>query len=316
MAKQRIDHDRLFKELLSTFFEEFLLLFFPDVYEQIDVHHLSFLSEEVFTDITAGEKHRVDLLAETKLKGEDGLVIVHVEHQSYTQRTFPERMFIYFSRLFQKHRRRILPIAIFSYDEHHDEPSSLIIQFPFLTVLDFRFLTVELRKLPWREYIRQDNPVAAALLSKMGYNEDERIEVKKEFLRMLVRLELDAAKQRLLFGFFETYLPLSEEEEIQLRNEVSQMETKEAKQVMELIISYEQRGIEKGIREGIKQGIEQGIKQGMKQGMKQGVEQGRKKGIEEGKTDIAKRMLAKGYDVQTIHELTGLPIEKIERMKG
>ena len=25
-----IDHDRLFKELLSTFFEEFILLFFPD----------------------------------------------------------------------------------------------------------------------------------------------------------------------------------------------------------------------------------------------------------------------------------------------
>ncbi|MFC0297657.1 Rpn family recombination-promoting nuclease/putative transposase [Geobacillus jurassicus] len=304
MAKPRIDHDRLFKELLSTFFEEFLLLFFPDVYEQIDVHHLSFLSEEVFADITAGEKHRVDLLVETKLKGEDGLIIVHVEHQSYTQRTFPERMFLYFSRLFPKYRRRILPIAVFSYDEPRDEPSSWRMQFPFLKVLDFRFLTVELRKLPWREYIRHDNPVAAALLSKMGYNEDEKVEVKKEFLRMLVRLELDEAKQRLLFGFFETYLRLSEEEETKLRNEVSQMETKEAKQVMELIISYEQRGMEKGIQQGVKQGIEQGIKQG------------RQQGIEEGKLDVVKRMLAKGYDVETIHELTGLPVEKIEKVKG
>jgi len=312
VAKQRIDHDRLFKELLSTFFEEFLLLFFSNVYEHIDVHHLSFLTEELFTDVTAGEKHRVDLLVETKMKGEDGLVIVHVEHQSYAQRTFPERMFLYFSRLFQKYRRRIVPIAIFSYDEHHDEPSSLVVQFPFLTVLDFRYLTMELRKLPWRAYIRHDNPVAAALLSKMGYNEEEKVEVKKEFLRMLVRLELDEAKQRLLFGFFETYLRLSEAEEIQLRNEVSQMETKEAKQVMELIISYEQRGIEKGIQQGVKQGIEQGLKQGIKQGMKQG----RQEGIEEGKLDVVKRMLAKGYDVDTIHELTGLPMEKIERMKG
>ncbi|AOL35545.1 Rpn family recombination-promoting nuclease/putative transposase [Geobacillus thermoleovorans] len=300
MAKPRIDHDRLFKELLSTFFEEFLLLFFPNVYEHIDVRHLSFLTEELFTDVTAGEKHRVDLLVETKMKGEEGLIIVHVEHQSYAQRTFPERMFLYFSRLFQKYRRRILPIAIFSYDEHHDEPSSLVVQFPFLTVLDFRFLTVELRKLPWRAYIRHDNPVAAALLSKMGYNEKEKVEVKKEFLRMLVRLELDEAKQRLLFGFFETYLRLSEEEEVKLRNEVSQMETKEAKQVMELIVSYEQRGMEKG--------IQQGVKQGMKQG--------RQKGIEEGKLDVVKRMLAKGYDVDTIHELTGLPVEKIERVKG
>ncbi len=227
MSETRIDHDRLFKELLSTFFEEFVLLFFPRVYEHVDFNHLSFLSEEVLTDVTAGEKHRVDLLIETKLKGEDGLIIVHIEHQSYIQPAFSERMFIYFSRLFQKHRRRILPIAIFSYDATRNEPSSFTVEFPFWTVLDFRFLTIELRKLPWREYIRHDNPVAAALLSKMGYNEDEKVEVKKEFLRMLIRLELDEAKQRLLFGFFETYLRLSDEEEIRLRNEVNTMEEKE-----------------------------------------------------------------------------------------
>ncbi|ADU92847.1 Rpn family recombination-promoting nuclease/putative transposase [Geobacillus sp. Y412MC52] len=291
MSETRIDHDRLFKELLSTFFEEFVLLFFPRVYEHVDFHHLSFLSEEVLTDVTAGEKHRVNLLIETKLKGEDGLIIVHIEHQSYIQPTFSERMFIYFSRLFQKHRRRILPIAIFSYDAVRDEPSSFTVEFPFLTVLDFRFLTIELRKLPWREYIRHDNPVAAALLSKMGYNEDEKVEVKKEFLRMLIRLELDEARQRLLFGFFETYLRLSEEEEIRLRNEVNTMEEKEAAKVMELMISYEQRGMEKGIEKGME------------------------KGMEKAKMDVAKRMLAKGYDADTIHELTGLPLEKIEQLK-
>ncbi|MCZ0757075.1 transposase, partial [Anoxybacillus sp. J5B_2022] len=30
-----VDHDRLFKELMMTFFEEFLLLFFPHVHEHI-----------------------------------------------------------------------------------------------------------------------------------------------------------------------------------------------------------------------------------------------------------------------------------------
>ncbi|AEV20904.1 Transposase [Geobacillus thermoleovorans CCB_US3_UF5] len=65
--------------------------------------------------------------------------------------------------------------VIFSYDAIRDEPSSFTIQFSFLTVVDFRFLTVELRKLPWREYIRRDNPVAAALVSKMGDDESERV---------------------------------------------------------------------------------------------------------------------------------------------
>ncbi|ATA59717.1 transposase [Geobacillus stearothermophilus] len=196
-----VDHDRLFKELITTFFEEFILLFFPEMYEYIDFQHLSFLSEELFTDVTAGEKYRVDLLVETKLKGEDGLIIVHIENQSYVQPSFPERMFIYFSRLFEKYRTNIVPIAVFSYDAIRDEPSSFMLPLPFGNILHFRFFTVALRKQNWRNYIRIDNPIAAALLSKMGYTESERIELKKQFLRMLVRLELDEAKQRLLMAF-------------------------------------------------------------------------------------------------------------------
>ncbi|MCG6178670.1 Rpn family recombination-promoting nuclease/putative transposase, partial [Anoxybacillus sp. LAT_35] len=153
-----VDHDRLFKELITAFFEEFLLLFFPHVHEHIDFQHVAFLSEELFTDVTAGEKYRVDVLVETKLKGEDGLIIVHIENQSYVQPSFPERMFIYFSRLFEKYRKRMLSIAVFSYDYLRNEPSSFTLQFPFFDVLQFRFLTVELRKQNWRDYIRHDNP--------------------------------------------------------------------------------------------------------------------------------------------------------------
>lgn len=43
-----IDHDRLFKELLSTFSLEFLDLFVPDLVHQIDRDSLSFLPQEYF----------------------------------------------------------------------------------------------------------------------------------------------------------------------------------------------------------------------------------------------------------------------------
>ncbi|KAF6511850.1 hypothetical protein GS8_819 [Geobacillus stearothermophilus] len=258
-----VDHDRLFKELIQAFFEEFILLFFPEMYEYIDFQHLSFLSEELFTDVTAGEKYRVDLLVETKLKGEDGLIIVHIENQSYVQPSFPERMFIYFSRLFEKYRTNVVPIAVFSYDAIRDEPSSFTLQLPFGNILHFRFFTIELRKQNWRNYIRIDNPIAAALLSKMGYTESERIELKKQFLRMLVRLELDEAKQRLLMGFFETYVKLSDEEEQRLRNEVNQMETKEKEQVLELLISYEQKGKREGAKQKEREMMRKMIAKGM-----------------------------------------------------
>ncbi|OQP05719.1 transposase [Geobacillus sp. 46C-IIa] len=94
----------------------------------------------------------------------------------------------------------------------------------------------------------------------MGYTEREKVELKKEFLRMLVRLELDEARQRLLLGFFETYVKLTEEEEQQLQSEVKAMETKEREKVLELIISYEQKGKKEGMEEGWKRGLEQGMK--------------------------------------------------------
>lgn len=166
-------------------------LFFAQAHEIIDFDQLTFLSEELFTDLVAGERRRVDLLAETKLRGEDVLIIVHVEPQSYYQKDFADRMFIYSSRLYEKYRRRILPIAVFSREAARDEPNTFGWGFPFIEVLKYQFFAIELRKCSWRHFIKRDNPVAAALLSKMGYTEDEKVQVKLEFLRMLVRMELD-----------------------------------------------------------------------------------------------------------------------------
>ncbi|NHC42816.1 transposase [Bacillus sp. MM2020_1] len=281
-----IDHDRLFKELLSTFFEEFILLFFPNAYEEIDFHDFRFLSEEIVTDVTEGEKYRLDLLVETKLKGKEGLIVIHVESQAQHQHNFNERMFIYFGRLYEKYRRKILPIAIFSHDSKRTEPDSFSMDFPFLQVVNFQFFTIHLKKENWRNYLRQDNPVAAALLSKMGYTKREKTEVKVEFLFMLLRLKLDPAKQTLIMGLFDTYLQLTEEEEQKVIEEVREMSAKEADKVMDIINSYERRGRELGNQEGKLEAIRM----------------------------VAIRMKEKGKPIQEIAEITGLEIEEIERL--
>src|SRR5690606_23164513 len=112
--------------------------------------------------------------------------------------------------------------------------------------------TIELHKHNWREYMQSNNPVAAALLSKMGYNKSEKVRVKLEFLRMLVRLQLDPARTELLAVFFDTYLKLNAQEEIVLYNEVQQM-PKEA-HVMELMTSWEKKGRKEGLKEGKREG--------------------------------------------------------------
>ena len=63
---------------------------------------------------------------------------------------------------------------------------------------------------------------------------------------------------------------------------------------------------------------ETGREEGREEGHKVGKEEGRKEGREEGAKqksfDIAKRMLEKGIDIETISELTGLTEKEISEL--
>ena len=57
-----VDHDRLFKELLTTFFLDFLALFAPELSREVEPASVEFLEKELYTDVVAGDRHEVDLL--------------------------------------------------------------------------------------------------------------------------------------------------------------------------------------------------------------------------------------------------------------
>ncbi|BBI34766.1 RpnC/YadD family protein [Cohnella abietis] len=302
-----IDHDRLFKELLQIFFKEFMELFFPKACSFIDFSHVTFLSEELFTDVMGGATGRVDVLIETRLLEEEvgnrggmgdtdkALIIVHLEPQSYYQINFSERMFLYSSKLYEKYRRRILPIAIFNHEREAQEPDNFSWHFPFLSVMTFRYFTVQLSKHNWREFLDKDNPVAAALLSSMGYNKSERVMVKLEFLRMMMKMQLDPARMRILTVFFETYLQLTPAENIQLQENIERIYPHEEEKLMEWMTSWEKKGKEEGLQEGLLKGKEEGI--------------------QESKQEIALKMLEKGLNPEIIEELTGLSSSQISKLQ-
>ncbi|WP_306419745.1 hypothetical protein [Bacillus sp. J14TS2] len=134
--------------------------------------------------------------------------------------------------------------------------------FPFFHVLTFNYLTLHLKKKNWRDYIESNNPATAALLSKMGYTENEKVQVKKEFLKMLVKMELDPARQRLVYGFFERYLTLNEQEEEQLMNELNYMDEADRIKIMEIPISYEEKGKAIGEKSGKREVAVEMLKKG------------------------------------------------------
>jgi hypothetical protein len=208
-----IDHDRLFKELLSTFLVEFLDLFLPHVANQIDRNSIQFLPQEVFTDVTSGEKKEIDLLAQVRYQQQETYFLIHVENQSYSQSVFSKRMFKYFARLYEKYDLPIYPVVIFSFDEpKRAESTNHSVTVADLNVLNFNFKAIQLNQLSWRDYLTQENPVAAALMAKMNIAIEERPQVKAECLRLLISLKLDPAKMQLIAGFVDVYLQLNTQE--------------------------------------------------------------------------------------------------------
>jgi predicted transposase/invertase (TIGR01784 family) len=124
----------------------------------------------------------------------------------------------------------------------------------------------------------------------MGYSRTERVLVKKEFLRMLVKMEINPAKMELINGFFETYLTLNESEEKVLMEEIKQLNPDESEQILKLPNSW----VEKGIKEGLKEGIQ--------------------KGESEGKRKIALNMLKEGLSIELIVRVTNLDYTEIEKI--
>ncbi|WP_372663151.1 Rpn family recombination-promoting nuclease/putative transposase [Cohnella sp.] len=301
--KAAIPHDEAFKKLLQTFIAEFIELFFPDVDELLDHTHTRFLMQELLVDIVGEEARSLDLLLETRYKMSDAYVLVHLEPQSYPDAEFNERMFIYYSRLFERHRKEhklIIPIAIFTSDSVRDEPDTLSMAIPGHDIMRFQFLKVELKKQDWRRFIDSDNPVAAALLAKMGYNQREKRELRFAYLRMILRLrkKLDDARLALIMSVADLYFEPNIEQDEEMLLELREQYPEEGGTLMELMPAWKRWGYEEGIEEGIEQGIEQGIE----------------KGKVEAQQHIIRKLLNRGFSIEEVADTMDLSVAATRRL--
>ncbi len=238
-----MDHDRLFKELLTTFFVEFVDLFFPELAAYMDAGSITFLDKEVFTDVTQGERHEADVVVQVTFRDQPLCFLIHVEAQAQPEADFPRRMFRYFARLHEKYGLPVYPIAVFSNDEpQRAEPDTYRIAFPDLDVLSFRFRVVQLNQLDWRGFADRTSPIAAALMAKMRMEPADRARVKLACLRMLAKLQLDPARRELISGFVDSYLRLTIEQEEQFEAELAAIEPREKGDVMEIVTSWMEKG--------------------------------------------------------------------------
>ncbi len=285
-----VNHDQLFKELLRLFFGDFVDAFLPEAAQYLDKKSVQFLDKEILGLPQQGERHVVDLVAKCQFQGTPACFLVHIENQAQKQAEFAGRMFQYFSLLYQKHGLPVYPVVVFSHPSQAAERDFLQISLPDLTVLQFRFKVIQLARLSWKDFLQQKNPAVCALMSKMGISKEERVRVKLECLRMLLTLKVDPVKQHFLGVFIDTYLRLNEAEALQFKAEAGKLlAVQEAKKIMKLMTSWEEKGMARGLETGLARGLETGLEQGR--------QEGRREGLQEGQLAVVNRLLERRFGV-------------------
>lgn len=244
-------HDALYKELLQTFFVEFLELFFPQVLEYLDLSTLTPVDKEVVKQASFSDKRTADVLMQARFKGTASYFLIHVENQAKSDLRFGRRLLNYFVRLHELYGYPVYPIVVFSYDKPRQAAKShYTVTFPDGKVLDFRYRVIQLNQLRWQDFLTQASPVAAALMSRMQVGEAERARVKAEAYRMLFGLGIDDDKTQFVAAFVDTYLPLNQAEEGAFKELVAGFAPAEREGVMHIMTSWEKRGLEQGREEG------------------------------------------------------------------
>jgi hypothetical protein len=240
----KVDHDRLFKLLIGTFFKEFMELFFPDNYALIDPESIEEKDTQIFTDIVSGEKHEADLLRSVTMKEQPVKVIVHIEAQSTSKDlNFGKRMYDYFKRFTLTNDEPIFPIVVFSFDTpYRREPDTHKIEVLGKLINQFWFGVVQLNQLDWHNFLNNPNPIASAMMAKMKIAPEDRSKVKLECLKMMFGLDLDDARNELISGFVGTYLKLDQQEEVMVEQEIAKIKASDKKELHLFWTQWHEKG--------------------------------------------------------------------------
>lgn len=95
-------------------------------------------------------------------------------------------------------------------------------------------------------------------MAKMRMEKRDRPRVKVECLRLLATLRLDPARTRLISGFVDTYLRLNAQETEIFQTELARLEPQQQEGVMQIVTSWMEEGIERGIAQGREEGMQAG----------------------------------------------------------
>ncbi|MDI6793292.1 MAG: cytosolic protein [bacterium] len=176
-----------------------------------------------------------------------------IEVQGYPDSEFSLRMFRYFYRIFNRHGRKIVSMAILTGSKKVTEEEEGRYRLEaYGSGVDFRYLSFKLMDYD-RDKLEEDpNPIAlVALASQEKERAKQRGEKFNAKLYLIKKLYAKGYKRDEIEGlleFIDWVLQLSDEEEELIGEEIKELE--EVKK-MPYVTSFERIGIKKGLQQGL-----------------------------------------------------------------
>ena len=218
----------------------------------------------------------VDSLVKVWLKtGEEKWILIHVEFQTQKEIGFPERIFIYNVRAYDRYKRPVASYAVLADEVGNWKPTSFSYEFgKSRTGIEFGVLKLTDYRGREQELEESDNPFALAALAQLKTvetrrNPNNRYEWKLRLSRLLLKKSWNRERITALYYFIDWMMRLPQELETQFDGVIEE-DIKEDND-MELISPREKRNLVKERNEGKDEGIKEGVKEGVKEGIKEGI---------------------------------------------
>lgn len=264
------DLDSPWKEALEHFLEPFLAFFFPAVHDGLDwrrrYESLDKELQQIVHDTRTGRRLADELFKVWRKDGQEAWLLVHIEVQGHRERGFPERMFIYSYRIYDRYRRPVVSLAVLTDDQPDWRPDrfeynlwgcSVGIHFLVAKALDYRGREEELE--------RSANPFAAVVLAQLKALEtrqapQSRWRWKVRLVKGLYERGLSAEQVRQLIRLLDWMLTLPKELEESFHEEIHRFQQERR---MPYVTSFERVAMEKGLQKGREEGLVQGLHEGI-----------------------------------------------------
>ncbi|MBF0439213.1 MAG: DUF4351 domain-containing protein [Magnetococcales bacterium] len=253
------EFDVPWKEIIETYFKDFLAFFLPIAHDDIDWESgYEFLDTElarITREAKVGDRRMDKLVKVWRRDGNEYWVLIHIEIQGDRKRNFAEGMYIYHYRAYDLYQRPVVSLAILADGNIGWRPTEFGYEL-WGTRQSYQFTAVKLLDYSKTDLKESSNLFAVVTLAhlhakKTKHRMKDRYQEKVRLIRGLYKQGFNRQQIIDLFHFIDWVMHLPKELAEQLRSEIVEFEEN---QNMPYISSIERIGEKRGEKRGKQEG--------------------------------------------------------------